>query len=296
MVALNVDGMTIEYETRGEGPPLVMVMGLNNQLIHWPEPLLDLIAAEGLQVIVFDNRDAGLTTKFHELGVPPVRSMVFKRLMGFSVTSPYTLSDMAGDVVRLLDGLELKSAHVLGVSLGGMIAQTVAIEHSERVRSLTSMMSTNGDRYVSQFKALWALLKRPGPGKESFANGFVEVFRVIGSPGFPFPEDFLRDLGRRAYERCYCPQGFYRQLAAVLGSPSRSADLKKLTVPSLVIHGQEDPLVPVAAGKATARDIPGAKLEIFEGMGHSLPQELWPDYVRLIKEHVFAHNEVTKVG
>ena len=271
----NVGEVEIVYETIGDpsDPALLLVMGLGTQLIHWDLELCQRFAERGFRVIRFDNRDAGLSTKV-DAPVPNV----MRAMAGFPIRAPYLLEDMANDSFGLLDHLELERAHVAGVSMGGMIAQTMAISRPERVLSLGSMMSTTGDRRVGTPKLrVWSVLMRRAPDqRDAYIDHFVRVFRMIGSPGYPADEARTRELAGATFDRCHCPAGTARQLGAILASGSRTAALRRLELPTVVIHGKDDPLVPFRAGVATAKAIPGAELVAFPGMGHDLPRELWP--------------------
>jgi pimeloyl-ACP methyl ester carboxylesterase len=279
----------IYYETMGEGKPLILCMGIATQLVHWPPGFLKLLLERGFQIIRFDNRDVGLSSKLEHLGRPNARKNIIKGLLGLPTQAPYTLSDMAGDVVGLMDALGLESAHLAGVSMGGMIAQTVSLEHSQRVRSLTSIMSTTGDRYIGKFKAIRAILTSPGKNREEQIERGLKVFRVLAGDHFPFAPEIVRELVGLAYDRDPGNRGFPRQFAAIVASGSRTKLLRQLKVPTLVIHGAEDPLIPPKAGIATAKAIPGARFELIEGMGHSLPRELWAKLADLIHEHTVAY-------
>ena len=271
----------IVYETIGDpsNPPLLLVMGLGMQLIHWDLELCEQFAERGFHVIRFDNRDAGLSTKVSA----PVPNVM--RLMARLPTpAPYRLSDMAGDAFGLLDHLGIERAHVVGASMGGMIAQQMAIEAPERVLSLASMMSTTGDRFVGTPKLrVWSVLMRRAPNdRDAYIEYFARVFRMIGSPAYRPDDEHVREEAAATFDRCHHPAGTARQLAAVLASGSRTAALRKLDVPTIVIHGEADPLLPVRGGRATAKAIPGAELITIPGMGHDLPRELWPMYVDAI--------------
>jgi len=281
-------GIELCYEIQGEGPDtLVMVMGLNAQLVHWPRGMIAALVATGLRVVTFDNRDIGLSSKLLDRGVPNVRRALLRSLVGLQPQAPYTLKDMAGDLCGLLDHLKLDQAHVIGVSMGGMIAQTFAIEHPERVASLISMMSSpGGHRYVPTPRALKALLQPTGRSKEELVARFINVMQVVGSPGFPFDDELAREVSGEAWERDHRPGGFQRQFVAILASGSRRRALQRLKVPTLVIHGDSDPLVPPRGGRDTAALVPGARLEVIKGMGHSLPRQLWARYAELISGHV----------
>jgi len=271
----------IVYETIGDpsDPPLLLVMGLGMQLIHWDLELCEQLAERGFHVIRFDNRDAGLSTKVSA----PVPN-VMRLMAGLPTKVPYLLSDMAADTFGLLDHLGIERAHVVGTSMGGMIAQQMAIEAPERVLSLASMMSTTGDRVVGTPKLrVWSVLTRRAPNdRDTYIEYFARVFRMIGSPAYRVDEERVRDLAGATYDRCHHPAGTGRQLAAVLASGSRTAALKELDVPAVVIHGEADPLLPLRGGRATANAIPGAELITIPGMGHDLPKELWPTFVDAI--------------
>jgi pimeloyl-ACP methyl ester carboxylesterase len=273
----NVGEVELVYESIGDAadPALLLVMGLGMQLINWDLGFCEGLAERGFHVIRFDNRDAGLSTKI-DAPVPNV----LRAMAGIPIRTPYLLDDMASDSFGLLDKLGIERAHVTGVSMGGMIAQTMAIRHPERVLSLGSMMSTTGDRRVGTPKLrMWTVLMRRAPQhRDAYIDYFVRVFRLIGSPDYPVDEARIREQAAATYDRCHCPAGTARQFAAILASGSRTAALRRLEVPTVVIHGKKDPLVPFRAGAATARAIPGAKLVAFPGMGHDLPRELWPRF------------------
>ena len=270
-----VGAVELVYETIGDrsDPPLLLVMGLGMQLIHWDRELCELLAERGCHVIRCDNRDSGLSTKI-EAPVPNVM-----RLMARLPTRvPYLLDDMATDTLGLLDQLGIERAHVVGASMGGMIAQTMAIREPRRVLSLGSMLSTTGDRRVGTPKLrVWSILMRKAPrDREAYIAYFARVFRMIGSPAYPQDDARVRERAAATYDRGHYPAGTARQLAAILASGSRTASLRELDVPTVVIHGEADPLVPLRAGRATADAIPGAELITIPGMGHDLPKELWP--------------------
>ena len=270
-------GIDIAYERFGDrdAPPVLLVMGLATQMLGWHEEFCSALVACGLHVVRFDNRDVGLSTHMHDARAPDVMAA----LSGDSSSASYTLSDMAGDSVGLLDALELDAAHIVGASMGGMIAQTIAIEHPNRVRSLTSIMSTTGDQTVGQAtqEALGALLAAPATTRQEAVERTVSIFRVIGSPGFELDEADLRERAGLSYDRADDPLGVARQLLAIIASGDRTASLRSVNVPTLVLHGADDPLVNVSGGRATADAIPGAELVIFDGMGHDLPRPLWPE-------------------
>ncbi len=275
----------IAYDTFGNpsSPPMLLIMGLGAQMIRWDEAFCKILASQGHWVIRFDNRDVGLSTKFDNAGVPDLMSL----MQGKPVKVPYTLKDMAGDTVGLLDALGVKKADVIGVSMGGMIAQSLAIHYPERVRTLTSIMSSTGNPDLPQAtpEATAVLLTPPVSNKADYITSELKVAKVLHGPVYKLDEEFVRNYAERSWERNYCPQGLSRQLGAILMSGSRSQALKKVKIPTLVIHGTADPLVPVEGGKDTAKSIPGAKLEIIEGMGHSFPTEKVPQIVKAILQH-----------
>ena len=279
-----VGSVELVYETIGDpsDAPLLMVMGLGMQLIHWDRELCELLAERGFHVIRFDNRDTGLSTKIRG----PVPN-VMRLMAGMPAQVPYVLRDMAGDTFGLLDNLGIERAHVVGASMGGMIGQTLAIERPERVLSLASIMSTTGDRRAGMPKLrVWSLMMRRAPQeRDAYVRYFVKVFRMIGSPAYRIDEERSRELAAATYDRSHYPAGTARQLAAILASGSRTAALRQLDVPTVVIHGESDPLVPLRAGLATARAIPGAELITIPGMGHDLPRELWPTFVDAITKN-----------
>lgn len=274
-----VNGIEIAHQEYGDpdGEPLLLVMGLATQMLGWDEPFCAMLAERGFRVVRFDNRDIGRSTKISAAGVPKRTDM----LLGRRRTAPYLLRDMARDTAGLMDHLGIDAAHLVGASMGGMIAQTVAIRHPERTRSLVSIMSSTGKRWlgVPTREALGTLFAEPAPGREAAIEHTVKLFRTIGSPGYALDEQRLRELAAASYDRSHDRAGVARQLHAVTASGDRTAALRGLRLPATVIHGASDPLIRPAAGRATARAIPGARLRMFEGMGHDLPRELWPEIV-----------------
>ena len=284
MPSTAANDITIEYETAGNpaDPPLLLIMGLGGQLIAWDDEFVAALVAKGFYVVRFDNRDVGLSTWFDEAGTPDLAAAFTGE-----VQAAYLLSDMAGDAAGLLDALGIESAHVLGVSMGGMIAQSLAIGHPTRVRSMISIMSTTGDRSVGQPspEAIGALLVPPPADRDAAIDMSVKTWQVIGSPGFPFHEDRIRAGAAAAYDRAIHPAGVARQLVAILSSPDRTPALRGLDVPTLVVHGESDALVNPTGGKATADAVPGATLWTIPGMGHDLPIELFEE----VADRVAAH-------
>ncbi len=276
------NGIELAYQEMGDpdGEPLLLVMGLATQMIAWDEEFCSLLADRGFRVVRFDNRDIGRSTKIDSAGVPSRVDM----MAGRRATAPYLLRDMARDTTGLMDHLGFDSAHLVGVSMGGMIVQTVAIETPERVRSLVSMLSTTGSRWVGlpSYKAFGVLLGAPPKGRDAVIERGVKTFGVIGSPGFPFDEERVRDVAGRSYDRGHSADGVLRQLHAITASGDRTRALRGVEVPTTVIHGSRDPLVRPNGGRATARAIPGARLRMIDGMGHDLPRAVWPEVVEAI--------------
>ncbi len=266
------------YQVRGTGVPLLLVMGLGSQMIVWPEGFCDALVRRGFCVARFDNRDVGGSTRFRDRGVPSLRRSMLRWAAGRPVPAPYSLRDLAADALGLLDVLGWDDAHVVGASMGGMIAQRMAIDRPARVRSLTSIMSHPGDRIsmLPRPRAMAALLGPAPRTAEQAGDAWVKMFRAIGGPGFTYDEAGVRALGRLHFERGPSGSGFLRQLTAILAAPDRRAALARLTMPALVVHGTADPLVRPRGGEQTAAAIPGATLLRIEGMGHDLPAGAWP--------------------
>ncbi|MGH9067861.1 MAG: alpha/beta fold hydrolase [Acidimicrobiales bacterium] len=276
MPSLQANGLDIAYEEMGEpsDPLILLVMGLSAQMHWWDDDFCTGLAAKGYRVVRFDNRDVGGSTKI--TGGPPVD--LGGLLVGDRSAVPYSLEDMAADTVGLLDGLGVGAAHVVGASMGGMIAQALAIAHPERVLSLCSIMSTTGATDVGQpsEEAVAVLLRPPATDWESYLDGALVSARVIGSPGFPFDEERIRSRAERSWAGGYYPDGVVRQLAAILAAADRTGGLGRLEMPTLVVHGESDPLVNPSGGRATAAAVPGAELLTVPGMGHDLPSPVWP--------------------
>lgn len=281
MARVEANGITIEYAISGqaEGPVLLMIHGVGAQLIRWPPALIERFERAGFRTLRFDNRDIGLSSHMDHLGLPDIAAAVGARQAGEEPVLPYTLSDMAADTIGLLDALGVGEAHVLGVSLGGMVAQVLAIDHPTRVRSLALFMTQSGniDLPPSQPKALAILSQRapdPACDREAFLAHQVKLNRALGSPLYRAPEDELRRFAGMAADRAYNPAGPARQLAAARGAADRRPALRELAVPALVVHGADDPLIRREAGLDLAQSIPGAWLLEVGGMGHDLPGEL----------------------
>ncbi len=270
-----VNGVELCHETFGDagGRPLLLVMGLGAPMIWWDEEFCESLAAQGFHVIRFDNRDSGRSSRMR--GQANLAQAYLLR------GAPYSLADMAADAAGLLDHLGVPAAHVAGASMGGMIAQTLAIRYPARVLSLTSIMSTTGSRLVGRPspKAMSMLLGARPRDRAEYVELAVRTFRVIGSPGYPFDEARMRERAERTFDRGVHPGGTVRQLAAIMADRERTPKLRKVRVPALVVHGSRDPLVHVSGGRATARAIPGADLDIVPGMGHDLPRAVWPRVV-----------------
>jgi len=278
------NGITLEYEVHGEGDPLLLVMGLGGQLVAWPASFIAGLVDRGFKVITFDNRDIGLSTKIDAAPPTKLQSAMVSISRRFA-KSAYLLSDMAKDAVGLLDALNIERAHVVGMSMGGMIAQTMAIEHPSRVRSLTSIMSTTGNPRVGRPKTsvLLRASKLTGGSKETFADRQAALFKLFS--GSLYDELEIREVAQLSLERDFTPDGTARQMAAIMASPDRTPQLKKLNVPTLVVHGLEDGLVQPSGGYATTKAIPGARLLAFPDMGHNLPQARIPEILDEIKRN-----------
>ena len=288
MTTADLGKVSIKYEITGEGPPLLLVMGLNSQLIHWNPDLVAQIADRGFTVITFDNRDIGLSTKMtsEPAGIGRILASLVSHRMA---RAEYQMSDMADDAARLLDHLGIDAAHVVGVSMGGMIAQSIAIGHPGKVLTLTSIMSNTGDR--KHGKPAMSLLRKmarllggqpnaDGTISKKLLNNGVETTRLISGPHFDEAEE--RAMVQRAFERNFTPAGTMRQMMAISASPDRTTGLRKVTAPTLVIHGLVDPLVQPSGGIATARAVPGSRLLMFPDMGHDLPRNRWAEIVDAI--------------
>jgi pimeloyl-ACP methyl ester carboxylesterase len=304
MPTTTANGITIAFETAGDpkATPVLLVAGLGLQLTAWPDDIVDGLVELGYYVIRFDNRDCGLSTKLSAAGTPSLPLALLKAALRLPVRAPYTLDDMASDAVALLSALGVARAHVVGLSMGGMIGQLLAARHPQRVASLTSIMSSSGRRGLPgpTRAARRALMLRPPAVRASARDGaaamlaaqmrLVEhlagLFRAIGSPAYPIPERQLRERLLAAVRRNVCPEGVSRQLAAIVAGGSRASLLATIACPTLVIHGAADPLLPLACGVDTARLVPGARLAVIEGMGHDLPPQLSERLLALIDTHL----------
>ena len=287
---VKANGIDLAYDEFGEpdNPVMLLIMGLGTQMIAWPEAFCHGLATRGYRVIRFDNRDIGLSQKMDGKRVPHVLKMAAYSRLNIPLNVPYRLQDMAQDAIGLMDALDIGSAHIIGASMGGMIAQLIAGHFPFRVLSLTSIMSTSGRRSLpgANRKIAMHMVRRPANSNAEVLQEYaMRTWRLIGSPAYQPSDDALREKLSLSFNRSYYPAGHARQMAAILASGDRVAVLRKVVAPTLVIHGKADPLVPVSGGIDTARLIRGARLELIEGMGHDLPQPLLPHFVDLISSH-----------
>ncbi len=287
----SANGLTIAYETFGDpaDPPALLVAGLAVQMLSWPDDLCELLASRGFYVIRADNRDIGLST--HIDAVPALRTRDMLRKRG-----PYSIADMATDTAELIKTLGLGPVHLVGASMGGFIAQTVALDFPAQVRSLTLIMTSTGSRRVGRTRldVLYRMMQsRVVSGREGFIEAALETFRRIGSPGFELDEGMIRDIAGRSFDRDYDAVGRSHQLAAVVAQPNRTRRLRTLKLPTVVVHGLADPVVGTSGGLALARAIPGATFVGFSGMGHDVPRALWP---RIVDEVVTVAAKSTTSG
>jgi len=291
---VKANGISIEVEDTGadgaqaQRPVVLLIMGLGMQLIAWPEAFVQALVEAGFRVVRFDNRDIGLSQHFDELGTPNLVWESLKHRLGLPVKAPYSLHDMAADTLGVLDALGIAQAHVVGVSMGGMVAQRVALAAPQRVLSLASIMSSSGARRLPGPKAhvLRALMSRPQqPGEAGIVDHYIKLFKVIGSPAYPLDEAALRERILLGTRRNFHPAGTLRQMVAIAADSTRADELARLQMPTLVLHGKADPLVPFACGQDTARRIPGAQLFGIEGMGHDLP----PGVVERLLQPLIPH-------
>ncbi|WP_280156185.1 alpha/beta hydrolase [Piscinibacter sp. XHJ-5] len=285
---IGANGIRLEVEDHGSpaGEPLVLIMGLGMQLVAWHEDFVHSLVQRGFRVIRFDNRDIGLSQDFDHLGVPNVALEAMKHAVGLPVRSPYSLVDMANDTAALLDALGIPSAHVCGASMGGMVAQQLAVRHPQRVKSLTLMMTTSGARRLPgpSLRVRGALLSRPADPKsfDSIVAHYVQLYKLIGSPAYPSSDQWLWQRLSHSVRRSHRPRGVARQLVAIAADGDRTPLLGRIKAPTQVLHGTADPLVPVAGGRDLAARIAGARLDLVEGMGHDLPVALWPRFADAI--------------
>jgi proline iminopeptidase len=300
MSVVEANGLKIDCEVHGDpgAPTILLIMGLGMPAALWPDPVVQTLTGAGFRVVTFDNRDAGGSTRLEGVRVPNVLRAIGRALLRRTVAAPYTLDAMAADTIGLLDALGIAQAHVVGASMGGMIGQVIAANYPSRVLSLTSIMSNSGnpDRRVAfgSWKALRAIIHRPPPpdDHEAVVRHLMRLFGVIGSPAFRHELESMRPLFERVARRGLYRAGTSRQLLAVLATGDRRPLLAQIKAPTLVVHGADDPLVPVAAGRDTAAHIPGATLEIVDGMGHDFPPGLMAQLAARIVEHCRAAQPV----
>ncbi|MCD8530380.1 MAG: alpha/beta fold hydrolase [Saccharospirillaceae bacterium] len=285
------DGIELAYEQMGNpaDPAVILIMGLGAQMRIWPDSLCQALVDKGYRVVRFDNRDVGRSTQLDHHGTPSLLATWLATKLKRKAQVPYTLKDMARDVLALMDELDIDSAHLVGASMGGMIAQILAAKHKKRVRSLTSIMSsaTSPGLPDAKLKVLLQLAKRPTPfNREASIRYTMRMNRLIGSPAYPMDEMELRALAETSFERTTNPTGFKRQLVAITAAGDRSHLLRKIKLPTLVIHGTDDPLIPVRMGEDTAAAIRKAKLKVIQGMGHDLPPALVPQLAKMMGKHL----------
>ncbi|MEZ5680697.1 MAG: alpha/beta fold hydrolase [Erythrobacter sp.] len=293
MPRITANGIELHYEEHGDksAPPMLLIMGFGAQLTLWPDELVEELAGHGFRVIRYDNRDIGLSHKFDGVKAPGLLKMTLLSKLGFTPKVPYTLGDMADDGAGLLDALGIGKAHIVGASMGGMIAQHFAARHADKCLSLTSIFSTTGNPKLppARPEALKALVTRPQSTDEDvLVDHGVMLARTIGSPGYPADEERLRERTRFSVRRSFYPEGPTRHLSAIVADGDRRAMLKDVRVPTLVLHGEDDPLVPVEGGRDTAASIPGAKIKTIPGWGHDLPLELVDEVAGAIAAHAKA--------
>jgi pimeloyl-ACP methyl ester carboxylesterase len=285
-----IEKITIAYETIGsqKDRPLLMIAGLSSQMVTWPDKFCRRLAENGHFVVRFDNRDCGLSSKIESGGIPDVGALLADAVAGGKIEAPYTLSDMASDAVGLMDALSLDQAHVCGLSMGGMIAQVMAIEFPERVACLTSMMSTTGrpDLPGPAPAAMQAMVSTPPWERSAYVRYLTGVYHAFAGGSEAFDKATSDEMAARAYDRSFYPMGFTRQMAAIIASGDRTDKLAQVKAPTLVIHGTSDPLVPIEHGRATAEAIPGARIVLIEGLGHGLAfPSLWDQIISAISSH-----------
>lgn len=283
-VSANGVGIEVDIQGPADGEPLLLIMGLGMQLVAWPEGFVDQLVTRGFRVIRFDNRDVGLSQSFDRLGLPNIPLAALLHTLRLPIRPPYTLGDLARDAVGVLDALGIARAHVCGASMGGMVAQHLGFSHGQRLKSLTLMMTSSGHRGLPKesLRVRRVLLSRPQPGntpEQRLANildHFARLYDVIGSPAYPAEPAALRERIAQSVKRAYRPQATARQLVAIAADRHRAERLPRVEAPTLVLHGEADPLIPVAAAHDLAQRIPGAQLDLLPGWGHDLPEPLWP--------------------
>ncbi len=294
MAILEANGIKIEYEDHGhpQDPAIVLIMGLASQLVLWPQALIDELVGSGFRVVAFDNRDIGLSHKFHGRRTMHPLFQIAGRFVGLNKLAPYTLHHMSDDTVGVLDALEIEQAHVVGASMGGMIGQLTAAQAPDRVKSLTAIMSTTGNPRLPQAKpeiTRKMFMNRPtATDRDALIDASLQIWDLIGTPGDDESRRALRERLAHSFDRSYYPQGMRRQLAAILATGDFREHTRRIKAPTLVIHGSIDPLAPKEGGEDIARNVPGAKLKIVDGMAHDLPERFLPEISEHILEHVRA--------
>jgi pimeloyl-ACP methyl ester carboxylesterase len=283
--------LRLAYEEFGDptAPAIILIMGLGTQMIAWPETFCQTLADNGFRVIRYDNRDIGLSQKIEPKKPVNIPKLLLRKKLGLSVRPPYTLRDMADDAIGVLDFLEIEKAHWVGASMGGMISQIVAAEYPGRSLSLTSIMSTSGNPDLPQtgWKITKQMIGRPDRSNENaYLKHARATWALIGSPDYPPSKEELDEKILNSLNRSYSPKGYQHHMAAILESGDRRGLLRKIKLPTLIIHGKADPLIPVEGGIDTAKNVKNSTLELFEGMGHDLPRQLIPKFVRLINKHI----------
>ena len=297
MAQIKANGIEIEFEDHGDpsDPAILLIMGLAAQLTHWPPAFIEALVAQGRRVIAFDNRDIGLTEKLHDKRAPKPAMMALARLVGMKRIAPYTLKDMAADAAGVLDALEIDSAHVVGVSMGGMIGQVMSAEHADRVRSFTAIMSSTNNPKLPKAdpaitREIFAARTRPRT-RDELIDRTVGIWNMIGTKDGGHDPDLFRERIAAAVDRCTYPAGIRRQIAAIISTGDLRSFSKRISTPSLVIHGSADPLVPYQGGLDIAATIPGARVELIDGMGHDLPPVHLDRITELVAEHVASAEE-----
>jgi Predicted hydrolases or acyltransferases (alpha/beta hydrolase superfamily) len=288
---LTANGLSLAYEEFGnpKHPAILLVMGLGTQMIAWPVAFCENLAKEGFRVIRFDNRDIGLSEKIDVKRSVSLPVITIKQKLGFAISVPYSLHDMALDAVGVLDALDIEAAHWVGASMGGMIAQLAAANHPSKVLSLTSIMSSSGNPTLKgpSLNVIRLLLKSPNRNsEEQYLADSLAKWAVLGSPDYPPTKEALTERILENLHRSYYPKGYVHQMAAIIDNGDRRPLLRKIRVPSLIIHGQADVLIPVEGGIDTAKNIKGSTLKLIQGMGHDLPRELLPKFIRYICQHI----------
>ncbi|MEJ2716899.1 MAG: alpha/beta fold hydrolase [Deltaproteobacteria bacterium] len=289
--AITPNNIEICYETFGQedkAPPIILISGAGLQMLGWPDEFCRMLAARGHRVIRFDNRDTGQSTILKHLPAPAPWRVALMHKIGFRVSPPYTLEAMAGDLVHLLDTLGVQRPHLVGISLGGMIAQVVAINSGERVTSLTCIATSarNSRHTMPKISTVLKIMRSPRPGRQGYIDWNIGLVRAVGGAAAEGPDDYLREIAGRMFDRGIHHEGMRRQVCAVYAAPDRRPALKRVAAPTLVIHGADDPLIHPEAGKEIAEAIPGARFCVIEGLGHGILRPVWPQLSELIGEHV----------